>query len=89
MPAVHQKQEKNHSRERQQFYDFLEAIGNDYRASLAMFLSSPLSDQQIAKERRRAEEAGLGFDGAECSYPGERRGRGTTCVDHPHGRTLV
>ena len=36
-------------------------IGNDYRASLAMFLSSPLSDQQIAKERRRAEEVGLGF----------------------------
>ena len=37
------------------------AIGNDYRASLTMFLSSPLSEQQIAKERRRAELAGLGF----------------------------
>ena len=58
--AVHQKQE-NPSRERQHFMTSL-AIGNDYRASLAMFLSSPLSDQQIAKERRRAEEAGLGFE---------------------------
>ena len=36
-------------------------IGNDYRASLAVFLSSPLSDKQIAKERRRAERAGLSF----------------------------
>ena len=26
-----------------------------------MFFSSPLSDQQIAKEQRRAEDAGLGF----------------------------
>ena len=33
----------------------------DSRASLAMFLSSPLSDHQIAKERRRAERAGLSF----------------------------
>ena len=33
----------------------------DSRASLAMFLSSPLSDQQIAKESRWAERAGLSF----------------------------
>ena len=57
--AVLQKHE-NPSRERQHFMTSL-AIRNDYRASLAMFLSSPLSDQQIAKERRRAEEAGLSF----------------------------
>ena len=56
---VLQKQE-NPSEERRNFMTAL-TIGNDYRASLAMFLSSPLSDQQIAKERRRAEEAGLGF----------------------------
>ena len=56
---VLQKQE-NPSEERRNFMTAL-TIGNDYRASLAMFLSSPLSDQQIAKERRRAEEVGLGF----------------------------
>ena len=43
------------------FYNFLEAIGNDYRASLTMFLSSPLPEHQIAKEGRRAELAGLAF----------------------------
>ena len=37
------------------------AIGEDYRAALTMFFSSPLSAQQITKERRRAEDAGLGF----------------------------
>ena len=38
------------------------AIGNDFRASLAMFFSRPLSDKEVAKERRRAELAGLGFE---------------------------
>ena len=56
---VLQKQE-NPSRERRVFITAL-AIGDDYRASLAMFLSSPLSDQQIAKESRWAERAGLSF----------------------------
>ena len=56
---VLQKQESPSS-ERRNFMTAL-AIGNDYRASLAMFLSRPLSDQQIVKERRRAEDAGLGF----------------------------
>ena len=56
---VLQKQE-NPSEERRNFMTAL-TIGNDYRASLAMFLSSPLSDQQIAKERRWAERAGLSF----------------------------
>ena len=37
------------------------ALGEDYQASLTMFLSSPLSAKQIAKERRRASLAGLGF----------------------------
>ena len=37
------------------------ALGDDYRASLAMFFSSPLSAKQIARERRRAEDAGLSF----------------------------
>ena len=56
---VHHKQE-NPSEERRHFMTALK-IGNDYRASLAVFLSSPLSDKQIAKERRRAERAGLSF----------------------------
>ena len=51
---------KNTTGERRNFMTAL-AIGDDYRASLTMFLSSPLSEQQIAKERRRAETAGLGF----------------------------
>ena len=62
---VHHKHE-NPSEERRHFMTALK-IGNDYRASLAVFLSSPLSDKQIAKERRRAERgrraerAGLSF----------------------------
>ena len=52
---------ENPSGERRNFMTAL-AIGNDFRASLAMFFSSPLSDQQLAKERRRAELAGLGFE---------------------------
>ena len=48
------------SEERRNFMTAL-AIGNDYRASLTMFFSVPLTAKQIAKERRRAEEAGLGF----------------------------
>ena len=37
------------------------ALGDDYRASLTMFFSSPLTAKQIARERRRAADAGLGF----------------------------
>ena len=55
------KKEENPSRESPGFMTSLK-IGNDYRASLTMFLSSLLSDKQIARERRRAEDAGLGFD---------------------------
>ena len=58
-PAVHQKG-KNTTGERRVFVTALK-IGNDYRASLTMFLSSPLPDHQIAKEGRRAERAGLSF----------------------------
>ena len=54
------QKEENPSSERRNFMTAL-AIGNDYRASLAMFFSVPLSAKQIAKECRRAEEAGLGF----------------------------
>ena len=56
---VQQKQESP-SGERRNFMTAL-AIGEDYRAALTMFFSSPLSAQQITKERRRAEDAGLGF----------------------------
>ena len=58
-PAVHQKQE-NPPGERRVFITAL-AVGDNYRAALAMFFSSPLSDQQLAKEERRAERAGLAF----------------------------
>ena len=57
---VLQKQE-NPSEERRNFITALTIGKTDSRASLAMFLSSPLSDQQIAKERRWAERAGLSF----------------------------
>ena len=58
-PAVHQKQE-NPSGERRVFMTAL-ALAGDYRASLTMFFSRPLSDKEVAKERRRAERAGLAF----------------------------
>ena len=57
--AVRQKVKKPSS-ERRVFMTAL-ALGNDYRASLTMFLSSPLTTTQIAKERRRADLAGLSF----------------------------
>ena len=58
-PAVRQR-EFLPSAERRVFITTL-ALGDDYQASLAMFFSSPLSAKQIARERRRAEDAGLGF----------------------------
>ena len=57
--AVRQKDE-NPSRERRNFMTAL-AMGDDYRAALTMFVSVPLSAKQIARERRRAEDAGLSF----------------------------
>ena len=58
-PAVHQKQNLP-SGERRVFLTAL-ALADDYRASLTMFLSSPLAANQVARERRRAEEAGLSY----------------------------
>ena len=57
--AVHTKEE-NPSGERRVFITAL-AIGDDYRATVTMFFSVPLTAKQIARERRRAEDAGLGF----------------------------
>ena len=57
---VRQNEENNHSSERRKFMTAL-ALDDDYRASLTMFFSSPLSASQIDRERRRAEDAGLGF----------------------------
>ena len=54
------QKEENPSREHENFMTAL-AIGNDYRAALTMFFSVPLSAKQIDRERRRAEDAGLGF----------------------------
>ena len=57
--AVRQKV-KTPSSQRRVFLTAL-ALGEDYRASLTMFLSSPLTTTQISKERRRADLAGLSF----------------------------
>ena len=54
------QKEKTPSSERRNFMTAL-ALGDDYRGLLTMFLSSPLSDQQLGRERRRAEDAGLSF----------------------------
>ena len=59
-PAVDQYKE-NPTSERRGFLTAL-AVGDDYRAALTMFLSHPLSDKQIGRERRRAGKAGLGFE---------------------------
>ena len=48
------------SSERRVFMTAL-ALGDDYRAALTMFFSSPLTARQIDRERRRAAGAGLGF----------------------------
>ena len=58
-PAVHQKVFFASS-ERRVFITAL-ALAGDYRASLTMFFSRPLSDKEVAKERRWAELAGLAF----------------------------
>ena len=54
------QKEESPSSEQENFMTAL-AIGNDYRAALTMFFSNPLSAKQIAREGRRAEDAGLGF----------------------------
>ena len=51
---------KTPSSERRVFMTAL-ALGEDYQASLTLFFNHELSDHQITKERRRAEEAGLSF----------------------------
>ena len=56
---VHQKEETP-SGEHENFMTAL-ALGDDYRAALTMFFSSPLTANQVARERRRAGDAGLGF----------------------------
>ena len=54
------RRKKTPSSEHENFMTAL-ALGDDYRGELTMFLSSPLSDQQLGRERRRAEDAGLSF----------------------------
>ena len=54
------QKEKNPSSEQENFMTAL-ALGDDYRVALTMFFAVPLSAQQIARERRRAEDAGLSF----------------------------
>ena len=52
--------DENPSSERRNFMTAL-ALDDGYRASLTMFFSSPLSANQIDRERRRAQDAKLGF----------------------------
>ena len=54
------KKDENPSSQRRNFLTAL-ALDDDYRASLTMFFSSPLSANQIDRERRRAQDAKLGF----------------------------
>ena len=78
---------KKPSSERRVFITAL-ALGEDYQASLTMFFNHELSDHQITKERRRAEEAGLSFtvkdvvtrEDIESAAPPPPR------ADHQHGR---
>ena len=57
-----QQIQKSTSSERRNFTTALAIGDDDYRAALTMFFSVPLSAKQIARERRRAEDAGLGFE---------------------------
>ena len=59
-PAVHQKGFIWSSGKQRVFMTAL-SVGDDYRAALTMFFSVQLSPDAIAKERRRAERAGLAF----------------------------
>ena len=82
-----------HSGKRRHFMTAL-TIGHDYRASLTLFLSSPLPDHQLAKERRRAGSAGLSFtvknvvtredieDAAPKSLTIHMEGQGDTTTTH-------
>ena len=81
---VHQKEETP-SREHENFMTAL-ALGDDYRASLTMFFSSPLTANQVARERRRADLAGLSYTVKNVVTRQHHRGCGTTCADHQHGR---
>ena len=54
------KYQENPTSERRKFLTAL-ALGDDYRGQLTFFFSSQLSDKEVAKERRRAERAGLAF----------------------------
>ena len=59
-PAVHEKTIENPSSERRGFISAL-AVGDDYRGALTLFFSSPLSDKQLARERKRTKRAGEVF----------------------------
>ena len=81
------------SGKRQHFMTAL-SLGHDYRASLAVFFAHPLPEKEIAKERRRAERAGLSFtvknvvarddieDAAPKSLTINMEGEGSTTTTH-------
>ena len=78
-----QQKEENPSRGSENFMTAL-ALGDDYRAALTMFLSSPLSAEQVARERRRAGKAGLGRGGGR-SYPAGHSGRCAKGTNNRYG----
>ena len=58
--AVRPYSQNTTTSERRNFLTALR-IGDDYRAGVAMFLSQPLTAKELARERKRAELAGLTF----------------------------
>ena len=63
-----QQKEQIPSSEHENFMTAL-ALGDDYRAALwPCSFPVPLSEPQIARERRRTEEAGVGIPGDGCGY---------------------
>ena len=81
---VHQK-EKFPSSEQENFMTAL-ALGDDYRAALTMFFSSPLTAKQIARERRRAADAGLGFQVTDVVMREDIESAAPPCADNQNGR---
>ena len=82
--AVREKVKKPSS-QRRVFLTAL-ALGEDYRASLTMFLSSPLTTTQISKERRRADLAGLSFTVTDTVTREDIESAAPPRADHQHGR---
>ena len=61
------------------------ALGDDYRASLAVFFAHPLPEKRDSQGTPTGRTRRPFIHGQECSYPGGHRGRFTPCVDNQYG----